>query len=60
MAIWLPPVRAALFAYPLATISALICLALIFKFAQQGGTVGLMTGGVLALYVISVIVGNTG
>ena len=49
MTIWLPPVRAALFLYPLATISVLILLALIFKFAQAGGTVGLMTGGVLAL-----------
>ena len=46
MTIWLPPVRGALFLYPLATISVLILLALIFKFAQAGGTVGLMTGGV--------------
>jgi hypothetical protein len=59
MTIWLPPVRAALFGYPLATISVLICLALIFKFVQAGGTVGLMTGGVLALYLISVILGGT-
>ena len=59
MTIWLPPVRAALFLHPLATISVLICLGLIFKFAQQGGTVGLMTGGVLALYVIGVIVADT-
>jgi hypothetical protein len=29
------------------------------KFAQQGGTVGLMTGGVLALYLIGVIVTDT-
>jgi hypothetical protein len=56
MTIWLPPVRAALFLYPLATISVLILLALIFKFAQAGGTVGLMTGGVLALYVVLVII----
>jgi hypothetical protein len=59
MTIWLPPVRNALFLYPLATISVLILLALIFKFAQAGGTVGLMTGGVLALYVSGVIVGDT-
>jgi hypothetical protein len=59
MTIWLPPVRAALFLHPLATISVLILLALIFKFAQQGGTVGMMTGGLLALYVIGVIVGDT-
>ncbi len=59
MTIWLPPVRSALVMYPLATISVLILLALIFKFAQAGGTVGLMTGGVLALYVIGVIVGDT-
>jgi hypothetical protein len=59
MTLWLPPVRSALFLYPLATISVLILLALIFKFAQAGGTVGLMTGGVLALYVIGVIVGDT-
>jgi hypothetical protein len=59
MTLWLPPVRSALFLYPLATISVLILLALIFKFAQAGGTVGLMTGGVLALYVISAILGDT-
>jgi len=59
MTIWLPPVRAALFGYPLATISVLVCLGLIFKFGQQGGVVGLMTGGVLALYVIGVIVNDT-
>ncbi len=59
MTLWLPPVRNALFLYPVATISVLILLALIFKFAQAGGTVGLMTGGVLALYVISVVVGDT-
>ena len=56
MTIWLPPVRSALYLYPLATMSVLILLALIFKFAQAGGTVGLMTGGVLAFYVIAVIV----
>ena len=59
MTIWLPPVRGALFLYPLGTISVLILLALIFKFAQAGGTFGLMTGGVLALYVIGVIVADT-
>ncbi|MCC3246441.1 DnaJ domain-containing protein [Methylocystis sp. WRRC1] len=59
MTIWLPPVRAALFSYPLATISVLVCLGLIFKFGQQGGVVGLLTGGVLALYMIGVIVGDT-
>ena len=59
MTIWLPPVRSALYLYPLATISVLILLALIFKFAQAGGTVGLMTGGVLAFYVIAVIVEST-
>lgn len=59
MTIWLPPVRSALVMYPLATISVLILLALIFKFAQAGGTYGFMTGGVLALYVIGVIVSGT-
>ena len=41
MTIWLLPVHGALFLYPLATISVLILLALIFKFVQAGGTVGL-------------------
>ena len=59
MTIWLPPVRGALFLHPLATISVIILLALIFKFAQQGGTVGLMTGGLLALYVIVAILDDT-
>ena len=59
MTIWLPPVRAALLAYPLATISVLACLALILKFAQHGGAAGLMTGGVLALFVIGVILDDT-
>jgi DnaJ-domain-containing protein 1 len=59
MTIWLPPVRSALYLYPLATISVLILLALIFKFAQAGGRFGLMTGGVLAFYVIAVIVNGT-
>jgi uncharacterized protein YukE len=59
MTIWLPPVRSALVLYPLGTISVLILLALIFKFAHEGGTFGFMTGGVLALYVIAVIVGDT-
>ncbi|MGD1037993.1 MAG: J domain-containing protein [Roseiarcus sp.] len=59
MTLWLPPVRGALFLHPLATISVLILLALIFKFARAGGTVGLMTGGVLALYVIVAILDDT-
>ena len=59
MTIWLPPVRSALVLYPMGTICVLILLALIFKFAQAGGTFGFMTGGVLALYVIAVIVGDT-
>ena len=59
MTIWLPPVRAALFLHPLATMSVLVCLGLIFKFAEARGTAGLMTGGVLALYVIDVIVTDT-
>jgi hypothetical protein len=59
MTIWLPPVRGALFLHPLATISVIILLALIFKFAQQGGTVGLMTAGLLALYVIVAILDDT-
>ena len=59
MTIWLPPVRSALVMYPLGTICVLILLALIFKFAQAGGTFGFMTGGVLALYVIGVIVSDT-
>ena len=54
--IWLPPVRAALFGWPLATISVLVCLGLIFKFAHEGGVAGLMTGGVLALFMIGAIV----
>jgi len=59
MTIWLPPVRSALFLYPIATTSVRILLALIFKFAQAGGAFGLMTGGVLALYIVAVIVGDT-
>jgi hypothetical protein len=59
MTVWLPPVRAALFGYPVATISVLLCLALILKFAQQGGTAGLLTGGVLALYVLGVVITDT-
>jgi hypothetical protein len=59
MTIWLPPVRNALFLFPLATISVLVLLALIFKFTQAGGTVGLMTGGVLAIYIITVILSDT-
>ncbi len=57
--IWLPPVRAALFTWPLATISVLICLGLIFKFTHEGGVAGLMTGGVLALFMIFVIFDDT-
>lgn len=60
MTIWLPPVRAALYTFPGATISVLLCIALIFKFAREGGRAGLMTGGVLALYVIFVITNDTG
>lgn len=58
MTIWLPPVRGALLTYPLATICVLMLLGLIFKFTQAGGMVGFMTGGVLALYVILVIVSS--
>ena len=47
MTLWLPPVRSALFLYPVATISVLVLLALIFKFAQAGGTVGLMTASAI-------------
>ena len=43
----------------MADVCVLILLALIFKFAQAGGTFGFLTGGVLALYVITVIVGDT-
>lgn len=53
--IWVPAVRAALLGWPLATISVLICLALIFKFTREGGIAGLMTGGVLGIFLISVI-----
>ncbi len=56
--IWLPALRAALFGWPLATISVLICLTLIFKFTREGGIAGLMTGGVLGLFLISVILDN--
>ena len=56
--IGLPPLRAALFGWPVATISVLICLALIFNFAREGGIAGLMTGGVLGLFLISVILDN--
>jgi hypothetical protein len=53
--LWVPALRAALLGWPLATISLLICLALIFKFTREGGITGLMTGGVLALFVIGAI-----
>ncbi|KYK43224.1 hypothetical protein A1D31_38320 [Bradyrhizobium liaoningense] len=56
--IWVPALRGALFGWPLATISVLICLALIFRFAREGGIAGLMTGGVLGLFLISVILDN--
>lgn len=56
MTVVLPPVRTAVLAAPLATVGVLICLALIFKFVQQGGRAGLMTGGVLSAYVLVVIV----
>jgi hypothetical protein len=55
MTLWLPPVRMAFFTHPFVTINVLVCLALIFKFAGEGGTVGLASGGVLALYMIFVI-----
>jgi hypothetical protein len=57
--IWLPDVRAALFGWPVATISILICLALIFKFVSAGGMVGLLTGGLLCVFMISVILDTT-
>jgi hypothetical protein len=60
MTLWLPPVRMAFFTHPFITINVLVCLALIFKFAREGGTVGLATGGVLALYMIFVILSDTG
>lgn len=53
--IWMPAVRGALFGWPLATISVLVCLALIFKFTREGGMAGLMTGGVLGLFLITAI-----
>lgn len=56
MTVVLPPVRTAVFAAPLATLGVLFCLALIFKFVQQGGRAGAMTGGLLATYVLVVIV----
>jgi len=59
MTIWVPPVRNALFTFPLATLCVLVLLGLIFKFTQAGGMVGFMTGGVLALYVLFVILGDT-
>jgi hypothetical protein len=60
MTLWLPPVRMAFFTHPFITINVLICLALILKFAREGGTVGLATGGLLALYMIFVILSDTG
>jgi hypothetical protein len=59
MTLWLPAARAALFLYPGATVSVLLCLALIFKFSREGGMAGLMTGGLLALYMITVILADT-
>jgi hypothetical protein len=60
MTLWLPPVRMAFFTHPFVTINVLVCLALIFKFAREGGTVGLATGGLLALYMIFVIFSDAG
>jgi hypothetical protein len=59
MTIWVSLVRGALFVHSLATVSVVVLLALIFKFAQAGGAARLMTGGVLALYVIGVVVNDT-
>ena len=59
MTLWLPPVRTAFFTHPFVTINVLVCLALIFKFAREGGTVGLATGGVLAFYMIFVMLDET-
>jgi hypothetical protein len=58
MTLWLPPVRAALFGYPVATISVLLCLALIFKFARELGVVGLLTAGVLGAFVIGAVMSD--
>ena len=60
MTLWLPQVRTAFFTHPFVTINVLVCLALIFKFGREGGTIGLATGGVLALYMIFVILADTG
>lgn len=58
MTIVLTPVRLAVFASPLTTLGVLVCLALIFKFAREGGRAGLMTGGVLTAYVLIVILSS--
>src|SRR5665213_188823 len=56
LTVWIPPTRSLLFSNPLATISVLVCLALILKFAREAGRAGLMTGGVVALYLIATII----
>ncbi len=59
LTIWVPPTRSLFFSNPLATISVLICLALILKFVSVAGRAGLMTGGVVALYLIATIISQT-
>jgi hypothetical protein len=59
LTIWVPPTRALFFSNPLATISVLVCLALILKFVSVAGRAGLMTGGVVALYLIATIISQT-
>ena len=56
LTVWVPPTRSLLFSNPMATISVLVCLALILKFAREAGRAGLMTGGVVALYLIATII----
>lgn len=57
--IWMPSLRAALFNWPVATVSILLCLALVFKFSRDGGIAGLLTGGILAISLIGVILNET-
>ena len=59
LTIWVPPTRSLFFSNPLATISVLVCLALILKFVSVAGRAGLMTGGVVALYLIATIISQT-
>lgn len=59
LTVWVPPTRSLLFSNPMATISVLVCLALILKFAREAGRAGLMTGGVVALYLIATIISQT-